>query len=155
MRAFAGHELIRTRRRRTCAHEDALVRAGSTASAGTAPALRQLATRWGPRRRAREHPPERGEIALPLRGRPLRDKIVLRAIAVNRALHFFVLGLLGLAILLFALATATASATLLPRRHRPAGRRPRPAAARAHGLLGEIDELLHAAVLEAAPVRPW
>jgi len=55
-----------------------------------------------PKAPAREHPPERDEIALPLRGRPLRDKIVLRAIAVNRALHFFVLGLLGIAILLFA-----------------------------------------------------
>ncbi len=50
----------------------------------------------------REHPPERGEIELPLRGRPLRDKIVLRLIAINRAVHFVVLGLLGIAILLFA-----------------------------------------------------
>jgi uncharacterized membrane protein (DUF2068 family) len=51
---------------------------------------------------AREHPPDRGEIDLPLRGRPLRDKIVLRLIAVDRAFHFVVLGLLGLAILIFA-----------------------------------------------------
>jgi uncharacterized membrane protein (DUF2068 family) len=51
---------------------------------------------------AREHPPDRGEIELPLRGRPLRDKIVLRLIAINRAVHFVVLGLLGIAILLFA-----------------------------------------------------
>ncbi len=50
----------------------------------------------------REHPPEREEIDLPLRGRPLRDKIVLRAIAVNRALHFVGLLLLGAAILLFS-----------------------------------------------------
>ncbi|HEY7619270.1 MAG TPA: DUF2127 domain-containing protein [Solirubrobacteraceae bacterium] len=51
---------------------------------------------------AREHPPERDQIVLPLRGRPLRDKIVLRLIAINRAVHFVVLGLLGIAILLFA-----------------------------------------------------
>jgi uncharacterized membrane protein (DUF2068 family) len=51
---------------------------------------------------AREHPPGRDEIELPLRGRPLRDKIVLRLIAINRAVHFLVLGLLGVAILLFA-----------------------------------------------------
>jgi uncharacterized membrane protein (DUF2068 family) len=51
---------------------------------------------------AREHPPGRDEIELPLRGRPLRDKIVLRLIAINRAVHFVVLGLLGIAILLFA-----------------------------------------------------
>src|SRR3954465_6288528 len=54
-----------------------------------------------------EHPtrdtlPDRDELELPLRGRPLRDKIVLRAIAIDRGLHFVVLGLLGLAILLFA-----------------------------------------------------
>jgi uncharacterized membrane protein (DUF2068 family) len=55
-----------------------------------------------PKPPAREHPPGRDEIELPLRGRPLRDKIVLRAIAVNRAVHFVVLGLLGVAILLFA-----------------------------------------------------
>jgi uncharacterized membrane protein (DUF2068 family) len=51
---------------------------------------------------AREHPPGRDEVELPLRGRPLRDKIVLRLIAINRAVHFVVLGLLGVAILLFA-----------------------------------------------------
>jgi uncharacterized membrane protein (DUF2068 family) len=51
---------------------------------------------------ARDHPPDRDAIELPLRGRPLRDKIVLRLIAINRAVHFVVLGLLGIAILLFA-----------------------------------------------------
>jgi uncharacterized membrane protein (DUF2068 family) len=55
-----------------------------------------------PEHPAREHPPDRDEIELPLRGRPLRDKIVLRLIAINRALHFLVLGALGVAILLFA-----------------------------------------------------
>jgi uncharacterized membrane protein (DUF2068 family) len=49
----------------------------------------------------RETLPPREELKLPLRGRPLRDKIVLRAIAIDRALHFVVLGLLGLGILLF------------------------------------------------------
>jgi uncharacterized membrane protein (DUF2068 family) len=48
------------------------------------------------------HVPDRDEVELPLRGRPLRDKIVLRLIAIDRALHFFVLGLLGVLILLFA-----------------------------------------------------
>ena len=49
-----------------------------------------------------EHPPEREEIELPLRGRPLRDKIVLRVIAVDRGFHFVVLALLAAAIFLFA-----------------------------------------------------
>jgi uncharacterized membrane protein (DUF2068 family) len=50
----------------------------------------------------RAHPPALEEIDLPLRGKPLRDKIVLRAIAVDRALHFVVLGFLALAVFLFA-----------------------------------------------------
>jgi uncharacterized membrane protein (DUF2068 family) len=50
----------------------------------------------------RELPPERDEIALPLRGRALRDKIVLRLIAVDRAFHFLLLTFLGVVILLVA-----------------------------------------------------
>jgi uncharacterized membrane protein (DUF2068 family) len=49
-----------------------------------------------------EHPPDRDEIELPLRGRPLRDRYVLRAIAVDRAIH--VLLLTGVAILIFTFA---------------------------------------------------
>ena len=50
----------------------------------------------------RPYPPPRDEIELPLRGRPLRDKIVLRLIAINRAFHFVVLGLLSIAVFLVA-----------------------------------------------------
>ena len=50
----------------------------------------------------RETPPAREEVELPLRGKALRDKIVLRAIAIDRALHFVVLGLLAVAVFLFA-----------------------------------------------------
>ena len=49
----------------------------------------------------RDHPPDRSEIVLPLRGKALRDKIVLRLIAVDRVTHFLVLGLLGVAVLAF------------------------------------------------------
>jgi len=55
----------------------------------------------------RGFPPERGEIALPLRGRPLRDKVVLRLIAVDRAFHFVALGALGVLVLVFAADRAT------------------------------------------------
>jgi uncharacterized membrane protein (DUF2068 family) len=51
---------------------------------------------------SRDHLPPIDQIELPLRGKPLRDKIVLRAIAVDRALHFVVLGLLAIAVFLFA-----------------------------------------------------
>jgi uncharacterized membrane protein (DUF2068 family) len=55
-----------------------------------------------PEHPGRECPPDRDEIELPLRGRPLRDKIVLRLIAIDRAFHFVVLALLSVAIFLFA-----------------------------------------------------
>jgi uncharacterized membrane protein (DUF2068 family) len=51
---------------------------------------------------AREQPPARAEIELPLRGKPLRDKIVLRLIAANRLLHFLVLGAIAVVIFAFA-----------------------------------------------------
>jgi uncharacterized membrane protein (DUF2068 family) len=50
----------------------------------------------------REELPQLDQIELPLRGKPLRDKIVLRAIAIDRAFHFVVLGLLAVAVFLFA-----------------------------------------------------
>ncbi|HEX4719058.1 MAG TPA: DUF2127 domain-containing protein [Thermoleophilaceae bacterium] len=50
----------------------------------------------------RDHLPPLDALELPLRGKPLRDKVVLRLIAIDRALHFVVLGLLALAVLLFA-----------------------------------------------------
>jgi uncharacterized membrane protein (DUF2068 family) len=90
---------------------------------------------------AREHPPDRDEIELPLRGRPLRDKIVLRVIAVNRAAHFVVLGLLGVAILLFA----SHRAAFRDRFYRIVTDLQGGAVAGGghgqHGLLGEIDKL--------------
>jgi uncharacterized membrane protein (DUF2068 family) len=54
---------------------------------------------------ASEHPRTaaigREQIEIPLRGKPLRDRIVLRLIAADRLVHFIVLGLLGFAVLLF------------------------------------------------------
>jgi uncharacterized membrane protein (DUF2068 family) len=47
----------------------------------------------------RPAPPEE---ALPLRGKALHDRVVLRLIAVDRVFHFLILGLLGIAVLAFA-----------------------------------------------------
>jgi uncharacterized membrane protein (DUF2068 family) len=55
-----------------------------------------------PQAPARDHPPDRDAIVIPLRGKALRDRFVLRLIAVDRFFHFFVLGILGIAVLLFA-----------------------------------------------------
>lgn len=55
-----------------------------------------------PAKPKRDLPPEREEIRLPLRGKALRDKVVLRIIAIDRAIHFLVLGVLASAVFLFA-----------------------------------------------------
>jgi uncharacterized membrane protein (DUF2068 family) len=64
-----------------------------------------------PEQAVQTHPPERDEIELPLRGKPLRDKIVLRAIAIDRAFHFVALSALGVLVLIFATDRATLRAT--------------------------------------------
>jgi uncharacterized membrane protein (DUF2068 family) len=51
---------------------------------------------------ATQYPPSRDQITLPLRGRPLRDRYVLRLIALDRLLHFLVLSALAVGIFLFA-----------------------------------------------------
>src|SRR6201996_2776885 len=59
-----------------------------------------------PEHPARKYPPARDEITLPLRGTPLRDRYVLRLIAIDRALHCVVLILLAVAVFLFAASKA-------------------------------------------------
>jgi uncharacterized membrane protein (DUF2068 family) len=54
----------------------------------------------------RRHPPDRDHIDLPMRGRALRDKVVLRLIAVDRAIHFLLLA--ALAVVIFFLAAHAA-----------------------------------------------
>jgi uncharacterized membrane protein (DUF2068 family) len=51
---------------------------------------------------ARRRMPPREEIELPPRGKALRDKIVLRVIAVDRAFHFLILAVLAVAVFLIA-----------------------------------------------------
>ncbi len=60
-----------------------------------------------PAQTTQEHPPSREQIELPLRGKPLRDRVVLRLIAIDRAFHFIVLVGLGVLVLLFAADRAT------------------------------------------------
>ena len=49
-----------------------------------------------------QDPPDRSGIVIPLRGKALRDLIVLRIIAIDRIIHFVILGLLGAGVLAFA-----------------------------------------------------
>jgi uncharacterized membrane protein (DUF2068 family) len=98
----SGHELIGTDAR-TLRPEDAVV------------AREQGGVRWyrcvrcdswlplpPPERPERETLPPREQIELPLRGKALRDRIVLRIIAVDRAIHFVVLAAVAVAVFLFA-----------------------------------------------------
>jgi uncharacterized membrane protein (DUF2068 family) len=55
-----------------------------------------------PRQPAARYPPRREEVDLPLRGKALRDRYVLRLIALDRVLHFLVLSALAVALFLFA-----------------------------------------------------
>jgi uncharacterized membrane protein (DUF2068 family) len=48
------------------------------------------------------YPPRREDVVLPLRGRPLKDRYVLRLIALDRVLHFLVLTVLAVGLFLFA-----------------------------------------------------
>jgi uncharacterized membrane protein (DUF2068 family) len=90
---------------------------------------------------ARELPPARDEIELPLRGRPLRDKVVLRLIAINRALHFVGLALLALAILLFSANRADLRDTVLRVTADLTGESANGGAASRHGITHRLDEL--------------
>jgi uncharacterized membrane protein (DUF2068 family) len=51
---------------------------------------------------ARTHLPDRSAIEVPLRGKALRDKVVLRVIAVDRVVHFVILFALGIGVLAIA-----------------------------------------------------
>jgi len=50
----------------------------------------------------RRHPPDRDEITIPRRGKALRDRVVLRLIAIDRAFHFVIFVLLGIGVIAFA-----------------------------------------------------
>jgi uncharacterized membrane protein (DUF2068 family) len=55
-----------------------------------------------PEHPSNRQPPPLTDIEVPLRGRPLRDRFVLRLIAVDRMVHFLALAALAVAIFLFA-----------------------------------------------------
>ena len=99
---IAGHELIGTDARTVRDEDRVVVRPGADG------------TRWyrcvrcdswlplaAPQQPTRDFVPGADDVEVPLRGRALRDRIVLRLIAIDRALHFVVLGVLAVAVFLF------------------------------------------------------
>src|SRR5487761_1573908 len=100
---FHGHELVGTDARRLRPEDGLFARQGP---AGTRWYRCLRCDSWiplpDPANPTRETPADRDEIELPLRGRPLRDRYVLRLIAVDRAVHVLVLTALTVAIFAFA-----------------------------------------------------
>jgi uncharacterized membrane protein (DUF2068 family) len=87
----------------------------------------------------RERPPGREEIEIPARGQALRDKIVLRLIAIDRAFHFVVLTLLGVVVLILAANEKAARGTF---ERVLAALQGGVVQTRGHvGILGELDKL--------------
>ena len=55
-----------------------------------------------PEHPARRYPPDRDSIQIPWRGKALRDRLALRLIAIDRAIHFVILTALGIGVLAIA-----------------------------------------------------
>ncbi len=88
----------------------------------------------------RPSPPAREQIELPLRGKPLRDKVVLRLIAIDRAFHFVVLVALGVLVLLFAADRQTLRETFYKVVADLQGGVAASQTRAAHGLLHDVDD---------------
>jgi len=94
-----------------------------------------------PEHPARKYPAPRDEVELPLRGRALRDRYVLRLIAIERAFHFLVLGALGVAILLFANNRAVLNQDFTSILKNLQGGLGGPVANSSHGIVHDLREL--------------
>ena len=94
-----------------------------------------------PAQPARRYPPSREEVTLPLRGRPLRDRYVLRLIAIDRVLHFLVLSALAAAVFLFAGDKAALNADFTRILHDLQGGLGGPMASSRHGVVHDLQRL--------------
>jgi hypothetical protein len=92
----------------------------------------------------RDHLPPHDEIELPLRGKALRDRYVLRLIAIDRVFHFLVLGILAGALLWFAHDRSRLDAYWLRITRDLQGGLGGPVRDSGHGLVGEVDKLFNA-----------
>jgi uncharacterized membrane protein (DUF2068 family) len=139
--ALRGHELIGTDAAELSLGDAILAREDS---AGTRWYRCLRCDSWlalaPPQHPTRRFPPDRSEIELPLRGEPLRDKAVLRLIAVDRAFHFLVLSGLGVLVLLFAADRSTLRGTFYKVVTDLQGGVASAQARATHGLLHDLDE---------------
>jgi uncharacterized membrane protein (DUF2068 family) len=89
----------------------------------------------------RETLPPREEIQLPLRGRALRDRVVLRIIAIDRAFHFVVLAVLAVAVFLFAAHEIRVRDAFYRLVNAVQGTTGNPVHAKGHGFLHSIEHI--------------
>jgi uncharacterized membrane protein (DUF2068 family) len=99
--AFQGHALVGVDAAEVRPEDHALVREGSGLRWYRCLRCDSWTPLTPPEQPARQTVPALDEVVIPLRGRPLRDRYVLRLIAVERAFHVLVFGLLAVAIFLF------------------------------------------------------
>jgi uncharacterized membrane protein (DUF2068 family) len=99
--AFQGHALVGTDAAEVRPEDYALVREASGLRWHRCLRCDAWAPLETPTQPARPSVPPLDEVEIPLRGRPLRDRYVLRAIAVERAFHVLVFALLAVAIFIF------------------------------------------------------
>jgi uncharacterized membrane protein (DUF2068 family) len=99
--AFNGHELIGTDAAEVRPQDHALVREGNGLRWYRCLRCDAWLPLTPPEQPVTPTVPSLDEVAIPLRGRPLRDRYVLRLIAVERGFHVLVFGLLAVAIFLF------------------------------------------------------
>lgn len=97
-----GHELIGTEVAEVRAQDSAVLRQGG----GVRWCRCLRCDSWlpisPPQNASKLHLSQPADTALPARGRALRDKIILRAIAVDRAFHFVLLSFLGVLVFFIA-----------------------------------------------------
>ena len=94
-----------------------------------------------PAQPAHRYPPSREEVTLPLRGKPLRDRYVLRLIAIDRVLHFLVLSALAAAVFLFAGNKAALNADFTRILHDLQGGLGGPVATSRRGIVHDLERL--------------
>jgi uncharacterized membrane protein (DUF2068 family) len=85
-----------------------------------------------------DHLPDRDEITLPLRGRPLRDRWVLRLIALDRVVHCLVLAVLAAGVFVFVDDRAQLSTTFFRVADAVQGGVGGPTGTTGTGILGEL-----------------
>jgi uncharacterized membrane protein (DUF2068 family) len=92
--------------------------------------------------------PERAEITLPLRGKPLRDRYVLRLIAVDRGFHVVILAALIAAIFIFATHRQTLQGDFTKILNDLQGGAGGPVTQSRRGILGDLNKLSQVSTTE-------